>query len=431
MQEAISIKIIDDTQPTVDRRNDLLDEAMGMPSNPEPIRPDYPTPISSPADTKVGKKTEADTGPIDASKPKPLTANFPNTVIGPDGKVYTLEAFEAARRRMEREKLNADANAAYEAMKPKQPKPPPLPGENWEIPNQRKGPPPTPQERTKSAAEGQAQMMMDPYGLKGSADLIAGGAMKMGPMAAAGAVLPLVAAAADQTAKSLRNMKANVDMVGDSLVTFAGNERAGLSQLAEGAGKAFAAPAESLPIIGDVFKAQNELTSAITKLPEKLTSAFLQQAQKISAYSGDISAANARANVREIVADIREAQSMGESYARMVDAQSRLDNTVRELLMPVKRFLVEVLASRLEFMADGLNVVVKLPEIFKEISESVAQAVTLLILRDTQEANRTLSLMRQSIDRILRRSEEPAGDFFDQFFNDAGRVDFGANAFAG
>lgn len=274
---------------------------------------------------------------------------------------------------------------------------------------------------TKEQAEGPLQAMLSGQtgGAMQSAKLIGDGAMKMGPMAAVGAALPLVSVAADATAASLRKMKAGVDLAGESLATFASNERAGLGQLGEGVGQAIRSPGESLPIIGDAIKAQNEFHDAIIKLPEKLTAAFMQQAQKIGMYSGDITGANAKADVRQIMADYREAQDMGEGYGRMIDAQSRLDNTVREMLAPIKRFIVEVLATRLELMADVANVVKNLPELIGFSVDKLIEGFEAAWPGGTTP-EQVIEKFKDGIKEILNRDQMPKGDFFDQFFQGAG-----------
>ena len=390
---------------------------------------------------KAGPLTKPNkAGGVPGQLPEPAGVEFPTTVIGPDGKVYSRAAYEAAQARLKRDQINADNTAAYEAFKPKEapkkvgPQPPPLPGK-LEPPG--KGPPELPGEKkawlTKATAEGTGQALLGGMagGVIESAGLIAGGALAMGPLAAFGAVLPIATMAAQAVTTGLQNMKRNVDAVGDSLATFAGNERAGVGQLMDGAQAALQAPGESLPIIGDMVKASDELRDAIVKLPEKLTVAFLAQAQKLAPYSGAISGANAKADVRNIMADLKEANEMGESYAQMIDAQSRLDNTVRELLMPIKKFLVEVLAARLEVMADALNVLVNLPSILEAIAKDTGMAIVDAARLHFTDALDDLKKLGKDIRDILKKKEEAdPKDFFDGFFKDAANAKI-AGKFAG
>ncbi|WP_020474930.1 hypothetical protein [Zavarzinella formosa] len=437
----------------------------------KPITPNYPPPPGGPAPTgSPGGNTSY------PNKTQILGVNFPTTVIGPDGKVYSMEAFEAARQRVERDKFNEDADAAYEAFKPKDNKPKKIGPDTVDINGEKmsmeahatatkrieadkaykalnpdsssgkqssgeleapgKKPPPLPGEKIKAQAEGNVLNMIPGAGkVMDSAKMIQGGAMQMGGMAALGAVLPIASVAAQQLTTSFQNMKKNVDAVGDSLVTFAGNERQGVGQLMDGAVQAIRAPTESLPIVGDMIKAQNELYDSIANLPSKLTAAFIQQGQKLAPYSGAIQGANAKAEVREITADIREAQQMGDSYAKMIDAQSRLDDSFREFLFPIKKFLVDVLAERLKFMADALDVIVNLPGILNIIIEQGSDYLFLKIIEwwsgKGDEASRSIRMIPGLIKDLIEQSKPNQNvDLFDQFFKDVARVKFDGNAFA-
>jgi hypothetical protein len=80
----------------------------------------------------------------------------------------------------------------------------------------------------------------------------------------------------------------------------------------------------------------------------KTVNSFVERGQELAKYSAPLSAAGARSEIRDIMADIREANALGDDIARLTDAQSELWTDVRDLLLPIKRAIVEELADALE-----------------------------------------------------------------------------------
>lgn len=80
--------------------------------------------------------------------------------------------------------------------------------------------------------------------------------------------------------------------------------------------------------------------------------AATRRAQELEKYNAQIAAANAKAEVRRLNADIRESQTMGKDYARLVDAQSRSEESMRQAFMPLQMAFVEALAGVQEEIAD-------------------------------------------------------------------------------
>lgn len=301
---------------------------------------------------------------------------------------------------------------------PQKPNPPPLPGGAGP-----KFPPNMPPLPKPGGGGGKSPTPVGPdYGAASN---------PMGTLAKMVPEIALLAVVSAGVSDALDSMTKNVNAATDALATFAGNERAGMGKLGEAAAGAIRAPAENIPIVGAMIKSQNDLTDAIIKMPERLTAAFLKQADKIGPYSGAITSATARADVREIMADVREAQSMGEGYGRLIDAQSRLDNTVREMLLPIKKFIVEVLANRLEAMATFLNVLASASDIFQELLKGmlkvlgdIASASPFQAIADVKDT------LKKIADIIEKNGKKDDLDLFDQFFADVGMAKFSGN-FAG
>lgn len=72
------------------------------------------------------------------------------------------------------------------------------------------------------------------------------------------------------------------------------------------------------------------------------------RAREIGNYDGRIAAANAMADVRKMQTDMREAQRLGDRYARVVDQQSKAEAILAELLNFFKGPLMTMLANGIE-----------------------------------------------------------------------------------
>jgi hypothetical protein len=257
----------------------------------------------------------------------------------------------------------------------------------------------------------QAPGLMDQLGKFLGADVLAAA----GPIGA-------VALGAQQLTTQLEAMRKTVGRVTEGLEGLAQNQLPS----ARGFGDAIADFQETIPIIGSAMAAQTRLTQDIAQLPEKISQAFLNRAHQIAQYSGPISAAEAMANVRNIKADIREARELGPGMARMVDAQSRIEQDVREILLPIKKFVVEVLAERLELLADAARVILRSPELAQAILKESLEALALLASAKGTEAIKKIDELPEKLAKILQRQDDNPGILFDNFLRDFGAARFGA-----
>jgi hypothetical protein len=292
--------------------------------------------------------------------------------------------------------------------RPRTAQPPPLPqqsagptltpgarGSSWGV-----GPPPLPGGGSAPAAPG---IMGQLAGQLGGSALAAAGPI--------GGVLMGI----QQMTGSLQGMKKAVDGVSGALEGLASNQLPSATDGIDGAADFISS---SLPIVGEMIGAQMKFQAAVLDIPNKLTAAFIEQAGRIQQYSGPISGAQAISDVRQIQADIREAQALGPGMGRMIDAQSRLDTTLREILLPIKKFIVEVLAERLELMANAVQVVSKLPELLQTIATELGGAVVLAITTEWKAAGQKIEDLPKKLADILKEKKDE-DVIFDKFFQDA------------
>jgi hypothetical protein len=248
-----------------------------------------------------------------------------------------------------------------------------------------------------------------------------------GALAAAGPIAA-VAFAATEVTKSFQNMKGQVDALTVAAGSLAKNDFAGFQDGLDQFGQNLVG---QVPILGDLANAEVGLIKSIVSIPSKLDAAFLERAKVLGGYSGAIAGAEANADVRSLLADMREADTLGPDLARMVDAQSRLDTSMRELLLPLKQFALEWLAPRLEAMATGAEVVANLPSILREIADSAVKA--LAIVFSTKSNDEALAIINGLPDRLasIINADKPQGDMFARALESMNAAQVPQNAFRG
>ncbi len=151
--------------------------------------------------------------------------------------------------------------------------------------------------------------------------------------------------------------------------TTAAEAAAGEKALAEATAAAGGAMA-AIPGVGIALAAALAAAGAASYAFTEAVNYFVRRGQELAQYSGPLSEAQARSEVRDILADIREAQALGPEIARLTDAQSKLETDFREITLPIKQFLVETLSGILTDVQETLNY-------YKPLVE---QAVDLLIV---------------------------------------------------
>ncbi len=105
---------------------------------------------------------------------------------------------------------------------------------------------------------------------------------------------------------------------------------------------------DEIPIVGRAVTALPKVFLAVGDAANSLKEAFLQSAQKLSQYSGALSAAEAMAEVRHVLADLEEAQRIGPRLSRVVELQSQTEVEFQKAMVPLKEELLELLIPVME-----------------------------------------------------------------------------------
>jgi hypothetical protein len=87
----------------------------------------------------------------------------------------------------------------------------------------------------------------------------------------------------------------------------------------------------------------------------KLTDAVEEKGKALSQYSGDLAQQTAMAQVRQMMADIREARTAGKAYGEVVEQSSKLQTELQEAFTPIKMELAKILTDILKAIRDGVE----------------------------------------------------------------------------
>lgn len=155
--------------------------------------------------------------------------------------------------------------------------------------------------------------------------------------------------AAQKMADGLKTAQAAMADFGSVTRKVAGNDTMGLFT---GAVEKSATTLEKIPVAGKVLgEALKTATRPVVEFAA-VTEAFVARGRELQAYNADLAAANAQADVKRLLADIDEAEKLGENLGRLTEAQAQMGTDFREILMPIKELLSEMLAGIAENLSD-------------------------------------------------------------------------------
>ena len=142
-----------------------------------------------------------------------------------------------------------------------------------------------------------------------------------------------------------------VRFLGEAAQRVAGNDGIGLlRQGAEGAAQGL----EALPIVGKAAAEGLRTMSAAVGAAQDAMNAFAARGRELMNYSPAIAHAAVRQDVTRMMGDMREAERLGDSYAKMLEKQTEVNETLRAGLEPLKRMAMEWLPVILDRILDTL-----------------------------------------------------------------------------
>lgn len=127
-----------------------------------------------------------------------------------------------------------------------------------------------------------------------------------------------------------------------------------------------------IPVYGAALEgAVKGLTATFTAV-NSLAQAFVDRGRELSRYDGGLAGANANADIRSLLADLREAQELGPALARLTDANSKFHAELREILLPLKKAIITDLIPALAAMTAAIDFIKPfMPRILEAVTDTL------------------------------------------------------------
>ena len=113
-----------------------------------------------------------------------------------------------------------------------------------------------------------------------------------------------------------------------------------------------------IPVVGAPLSAALQTAVAPVRAFTDVVQAFVDRGKELSQYSGPLAGEQARVQVRDLMADLREAQELGPGMAALQDKQDQVWVELREILLPIKSAMIDMLIPIMDFIKnqqDGLK----------------------------------------------------------------------------
>lgn len=238
---------------------------------------------------------------------------------------------------------------------------------------------------------------------------LAGPGAAVGALGAAAGPLALAEGISRLAAGTINTAANSIKAAGEAAQRLAGND--GLGALL-GASEHVASGLEEIPIAGRVWAAEiRAVTGTITTFRDTVE-AFVQRGRQLAPFSSELTQAGVTAEIRSLMDDIRESQEIGPDIAKLTDAQSRLQHEVRELILPIRKAIVETLVPVVEKMASRLEE--NRPTLFAigETVKTTAEAVVSFFALGPQAAKGIMDQlperMAKAIVAAIKGGDDPA-----------------------
>jgi len=137
------------------------------------------------------------------------------------------------------------------------------------------------------------------------------------------------------------------------------------------------------------FAATLQIGTTAAKAFSETVNNFVQRGRELAAYNGGLASATARADIRSLQSDFREADVLGSKLERLIDNQSKSEAVFRELMLPIKEWLLDrlngiiegalrLLVELLETARDGVNKLGGMPATLARIDDTLKRIKDIL-----------------------------------------------------
>lgn len=279
---------------------------------------------------------------------------------------------------------------------PRFPPPPPKPGKTPAPPKPGSGKPlpraqPVGTAAIKNLIPSKVQQGLQAFGY--SVDATSASIAKIAPAAVrfGGVLLALEVGTAIKT-RALNTATGAIEGMGKMAARVASNDYLGAFNAGvEGA----ASTLEKIPIVGKVYAAELRLATAPIRAFTVAANAFVERGQFLARFSSELGAAGARASVRSTLADVRESQALSPGLTRLTDNTSQMETGLRDLLLPIKEGLVDLLAETSEVGKEIMTILKEFAPVVKIIVQ-MGTAVPVGVLKILAEV---IQMFRKALEK--------------------------------
>jgi len=188
-------------------------------------------------------------------------------------------------------------------------------------------------------------------GVAGAGDILAGVATA-DPLQVAIGGFQLVGAASTLTAEALDAATGGLRTITESYEHYIANDYLGAF---ENDLNAASSALDKIPVVGDALGAAFDLAAQPVRSFIDIVEAFVRRGHELAGLNAPLAQADAMAEVRSLMADLHEADTLGPDIARMIDAQSQISMELREFFLPIKEWLAETLAGWMESLVETVR----------------------------------------------------------------------------
>lgn len=199
----------------------------------------------------------------------------------------------------------------------------------------------------------------------------------------------------------------------------------GMAVFGQAAGAA-ASALSMIPVAGGALSAGLSALTTVVGAASNTVSAFVERGKQLAEWSPDLAASGARAEFTAMGADIREAQELGPALAALTDANTEAWDQMREMLLPVKKFIVEQLAY---ILSDWIVPALRTTEEYIRKIWTVIEHLPDLIQQSVLNAREGIPIVLQSIaedfkriNRVLAERDKDKAETLDAMMEDAFRT---------
>lgn len=168
--------------------------------------------------------------------------------------------------------------------------------------------------------------------------------------------------------------------------------------------------AREIPLVGEALGILGDTAGKVVGAFFTLTNSAIQRGKELSYLSAELSVAGAQADVRKLMGDIKESQELGPSLAQLTDGQSRLDNTLREILLPIKKWVMEKLAGIMDRLADYADrthkAIVGMLELMRGLQEAMKAYTDGGLISGVKNAGKVLAELPERIAKAMAKVDE-------------------------